>query len=179
MLNWAENFEGRILGRGRRVADEGSVAWLRHSPAGWEAMVVGTELYSVRVRLMRGRAAGMECSCPYAGDGKHCKHMAAVFFAMEEQWPEVLKDDDAALAPRLSFLSSDELEDALQLAIDANSTRCTALLLNHRSGEDQPRYVIDEFSLDDLPEDALTGVREDVQGDNDPMKLLFPGSQAV
>ena len=62
----------------------------------------------------------------------------------------------------------------LQLAIDANSTRCTALLLNHKAEEGAPEFSLDEFTLDDLPAYALAGRREEVQGDNGAMKLLFP-----
>ena len=60
---------------------------------------------------------------------------------LEAKGQEVLKDDDPALSKRLEALSSDEAETQLQLAIDVNSTRCTALLLNHRAGEGQPHFV--------------------------------------
>ncbi len=175
MLTWTNRFEGMIIGRGKKLASEGAVGLHRASP-GWEAMVVGTELYTVRVQLAGGQVTRLACNCPYAEHGKNCKHMAAVFLVLEKRAPEILTDDDAALAGRLGTLSSADEEDALQLAIDLNSTRCTALLLNHRAGEGAPRYAPEEFTLDDLPQDALRGEARDLQGDNDPMQLLFPGS---
>lgn len=174
MLKWTDRFDGPIIGRGRTLVKEGAVVGLHRSLPGWRAMVVGTELYSVSVQIEKGQAAGTGCTCPYAAHGENCKHMAAVFFILEGHFPDIIRDDDAALTARLNELSPDEVEDALQFAIECGSTRCIAILLNRRSTADQPKFSPDEFTLDDIPEDALPGTKADVQGDNDPMKLLFP-----
>ena len=39
----------------------------------------------------------MYCSCPYAEDGSHCKHMAAVLYEIEEQDESGLLSEDACL----------------------------------------------------------------------------------
>ena len=174
MLTWTDHFEGWIIGRGQQVVTDGSVVGLCRAMRGWEATVVGTELYTAWVQIDRGRVTGLRCSCPYAQDGKNCKHMAAVFLTLEKRYPAVLRDDDRALTQQLESLSTDEAESTLQFAIDVNSTRCTALLLNHRRPAGQPVFSLDEFTLDDLPEDALQPAARETQGDNDPMKLLFP-----
>ena len=179
MLRWTDRFDGKIIGRGKALAAEGTVVGLHRSLPGWRAMVVGTELYGVSVQIEKGVIAGTACSCPYALGGKNCKHMAAVFFILEQRFPDILKDDDAALTARLNGFSPDETEDALQFAIECGSTRCVAVLLNRRSGADQPKFSPDEFTLDDIPEDALPGANADAQGDNDPMKLLFPEDYAI
>ena len=174
MLRWQTMFSPIIEDRGRECAANGAVLDLHRAGTAWEAMVVGTELYRVRIELARGQVNAMSCSCPHANKGARCKHMAAVFAAFEKRARDVLRDDDAALSKRLLALSSDEIDECLQLAIDVNSTRCTAVLLNHKSDGDAPQYLVDEFTLDDLPADALDRRLNDTQGDNDPMKLLFP-----
>ena len=171
---WHTGFEGAILGRGKTCFKDGAVVGLHRGPLAWQALVVGTELYRVSAGIERGRVAALHCSCPHAQKGNRCKHMAALFYQLEAQGREVLQDDDAALDRRLAQLSTDELEELLQLAIDAGSTRCTALLLNRKNAGGTMEFSPEEFTLDDLPEDALAGRGEDVQGDNGAIKLLFP-----
>ena len=171
---WHVGFEGPILGRGKTCFKDGAVVGLHRGTLEWQALVVGTKLYRVGVGMERGRVTSLRCNCPYAKDGQRCKHMAAVFCALEARGRDVLNDDDSALSKRLDMLSSDEVETLLQLAIDTNSTRCTALLLNHKAAGDAPAFSLDEFTLDDLPADALAGREQDKQGDNGAMKLLFP-----
>ena len=171
---WHTGFEGPILGRGKSCFRDGAVVGLRRGALEWQALVVGTKLYRVGAGMERGQVTSLRCNCPYAKEGKRCKHMAALFYALEARGQAVLNDDDSALSRKLDALSSDEAETLLQLAIDANSTRCTALLLNHKAAGDAPEFSLDEFTLDDLPADALAGRTQDKQGDNDAMKLLFP-----
>ena len=176
---WYTGFEGPILGRGKSCFRDGAVVGLHRETLEWRALVVGTKLYRVGVGIERGQVTALRCNCPYAKEGHRCKHMAALFYALEAQGADVMKDDDGQLSRRLDRLSSDEAETLLQLAIDVNSTRCTALLLNHRAVDDAPAFSLDEFTLDDLPADALAGRARDRQGDNGPMKLLFPEREAA
>lgn len=171
---WHAGFEGPILGRGKTCFKDGAVVGLHRGTPEWQALVVGTKLYRVGVGMERGNVTSLRCNCPYAREGKKCKHIAALFYALEARGQDVLNDDDTTLSGRLEALSSDEAETLLQLAIDANSTRCTALLLNHKAAGDAPAFSLDEFTLDDLPADALAGRTLDIQGDNGAMKLLFP-----
>ena len=171
---WHSGFAGPILGRGRNCFQDGALVGLFRGPEEWQALVVGTKLYRVGAGIHRGEVSSLRCNCPYAREDQRCKHMAALFYALENRGQDVMKDDDAALSARLDALSSDEARELLLLAIDANSTRCTALLLNRRRKDEEAAFSPDEFTLDDLPEDALAGGRQDKQGDNDPMKLLFP-----
>ena len=171
---WYTGFDGPILGRGKSCFRDGAVVGVHRETLEWQALVVGTKLYRVGVGMERGIVTSMRCNCPYAKEGQRCKHMAALFYALEVQGQDVLIDNDSTLSGRLETLSSDEIETLLQLAIDVNSTRCTALLLNHRAAADAPAFSLDEFTLDDLPADALAGKTQDKQGDNGAMKLLFP-----
>ena len=51
---------------------------------------------------------------------------------------------------------------------------CASCELSFLAYGDAPAFSLDEFTLDDLPTDALAGKAQDKQGDNDAMKLLFP-----
>ena len=53
----------------------------------WTADVQGTYLYKVRILQEPGGALACECDCPYNA-GEHCKHIAAVLYAIEEAFPE-------------------------------------------------------------------------------------------
>ena len=172
MLKWQELFPPHILHRGEDCFQNSAVWGLGRGAAGWEAVVVGTELYPVEIVIDRGEITRAECACPFAEKGKRCKHMAAVLYSMEERWPEVLADRDDALSEKLPDYSSDETDTALKLAIDVLSMRCTALLLNRSNGED--RFSPDEFTLDDLPAEYGQQEEQERQGRNDPLRFLYP-----
>ncbi len=174
MLNRKVLFSPSIYERGRDCEKDGAVVGLHRAGTVWEAMVVGTELYRVQAQISRGEVISLICNCPHANKGNRCKHMAAAFWALENRAGDCVNDDDAKLSKRVQTLPTDEAEFCLQLAIDCNSTRCTALLLNLKSEGDAQKFSPDEFTLDDLPDDALSGETPDRQGDNAPLKLLFP-----
>ena len=47
-------------------------------------MVEGSYEYDVSIILKDGHVTQMSCDCPYAEDGSHCKHMAAVLYKISE-----------------------------------------------------------------------------------------------
>ena len=85
MLNpmWRECFEGRILERGEKYWRQGRVRQLHEQGNIVTAIVQGAEDYDVEIDLTDGMFDDADCTCPYAGDGNACKHMAAVLFALE------------------------------------------------------------------------------------------------
>lgn len=144
MLKWREGFDRKILERGRDSFKNQAVWGLTRGAGGWEAVVIGTEMYPVEIALDGGTVSRTECACPYAEKGHRCKHMAAVLYTLEARWPEVLEDRDEALAGKMEEWSSEEVELALKLAIDVRSMRCTALLLNRSDGNNH--FSPDEFN---------------------------------
>lgn len=54
-----------------------------------KASVIGTEEYEVAIALLDGEIKDMYCSCPYAEDGRNCKHMAAVLY----EWSSYKQDE--------------------------------------------------------------------------------------
>ncbi len=84
-VNWRNLFEPQILKRGREYFKRGEVRDLTFDREGMYALVRGRKLYRVSVRMRGTGVAEMKCNCPYAEQGKRCKHMAAVLFEAERQ----------------------------------------------------------------------------------------------
>ncbi|MGM9600435.1 MAG: SWIM zinc finger domain-containing protein [Faecousia sp.] len=84
-MDWQKMFTPWILERGRNYWDDDCVESLYQDGNTVTAVVSGTEDYDVEIEMGRGgNIAYMSCTCPYAGEGNNCKHMAAVLFAMDE-----------------------------------------------------------------------------------------------
>ena len=82
IADWMKLFPARILYRGQEYCDSELVKITSADDGRIEAVVEGSESYSVRIDLEDGEAKQMRCDCPYASDGRRCKHMAAVLFAV-------------------------------------------------------------------------------------------------
>ncbi len=85
-MDWENNFAQHILERGYDYYLSGSVKNLVVSGDSVQADVKGTENYEVEIYLDGNNITYLYCSCPYAGSGSNCKHMAAVLY----QWTEKL-----------------------------------------------------------------------------------------
>ncbi len=77
--SWKKLFEQKIRSRGKEYAYN-CVADYMVDENGYSATVTGLKDYKVSVSA---DYSNMSCSCPYANDGKHCKHMAAVLYYAE------------------------------------------------------------------------------------------------
>ncbi|WP_295139210.1 SWIM zinc finger family protein [uncultured Catenibacterium sp.] len=73
-----ELFDDLILERGYEYAQEGAVDHVRKVGEVIYATVHGTEDYHVKMDNN-----DMFCDCPYAKEGAHCKHMAAVMYYLD------------------------------------------------------------------------------------------------
>ena len=85
MKNWTDLFAPLILQRGKNYHSEGRVSHLKYEYGSYSAVVSGTENYWVSILISYDVIEEMTCSCPYAESGNHCKHMAAVLYAMEQK----------------------------------------------------------------------------------------------
>ena len=83
--NWKELFETHILTRGYYYALEDRVWDIEHEEDVVSAVVAGTEDYHVSIRIKDNTITDMSCDCPYAADGSHCKHEAALLYALAEE----------------------------------------------------------------------------------------------
>lgn len=114
---WKELFESRILQRGSAYYKEGVVETLRREGGVVKAVVLGSKQYRVEIDLEDGQIEGWSCDCPYASDGTPCKHLAAVFYA--------LNDDDG----RKEIVSHTEQRPIQELIQGLNLEQAHALLL--------------------------------------------------
>lgn len=83
-MDWKNLFAQHILERGYDYYCEDAVINMDISTDTIQADVEGTEIYEVEISLDGDEVIDMYCSCPYAEDGRNCKHMAAVLYKWEE-----------------------------------------------------------------------------------------------
>jgi len=115
---WKRLFSRIILDRGEDYYLSGSVGTVEKTEEGYHAVVSGTHSYHVNIVMNKsGSVQSMSCSCPYAKDGNHCKHEAAVLFELSgEEVPVYEKDstENDSLNDILNSLSREKLIQELQ-----------------------------------------------------------------
>ena len=90
-MNWKRLFATHILERGYDYYLENTVENIDISEDIIRADVIGSEDYEVEISVNNGEVTDMYCSCPYALDGKNCKHMAAVLY----EWSEDAEEEES------------------------------------------------------------------------------------
>ncbi|MGC4439248.1 SWIM zinc finger family protein, partial [Streptococcus suis] len=84
MENWMDYFKPHIVDRGYNLFLDDAVQGLQETGEGYYALVSGSQVYEVEIDLEHGQLVSMWCECPHAQEMNHCKHMAAVLFAISE-----------------------------------------------------------------------------------------------
>lgn len=116
LFNFESMFDETILGRGKAYWREGHVVSIEEIDAGSYCVTVeGSELYEVNVELENQRIIrDIECDCPYDWDA-HCKHQAAVLFALRERVREGVGvlSETPPLMVRLKNVLTGKTKDAL------------------------------------------------------------------
>lgn len=87
-MKWKKLFATHILERGYDYYLENAVENIDISEDIIRADVIGSEDYEVEISVNNGEVTDMYCSCPYALDGRNCKHMAAVLYEWSEDEDE-------------------------------------------------------------------------------------------
>lgn len=85
-MSWNERFTNAILKQGEGYFKENRVADLKQTKSGYEALVQENHSYPVTIVMKDKVLKSMRCSCFVAKGQKNCKHMAAVLFAIEQEW---------------------------------------------------------------------------------------------
>ena len=96
-MNWKKLFAIHILERGYDYYCDDAVENMEISDNIIRADVIGSEDYEVEISLSNGEVTDMYCSCPYALDGRNCKHMAAVLYEWSENAAEEMKEEENAI----------------------------------------------------------------------------------
>lgn len=83
-MEWEHLFKYMIRERGYEYYLMDKVTITEQSEDHFEAEVSGSDRYEVSIELDHGEVVEMSCTCPFASDGKNCKHMAATLYVVED-----------------------------------------------------------------------------------------------
>ncbi|HEM5233902.1 TPA: hypothetical protein U1349_001230 [Streptococcus suis] len=110
MENWMDYFKPHIVDRGYSLFLDDAVQGLQEVGEGYYALVSGSQVYQVDIDLEHGQLVGMWCECPHAQEMNHCKHMAAVLFAISElEGQPVVERKGQSLVQLLDKLTVEQL----------------------------------------------------------------------
>jgi hypothetical protein len=88
LADFEQSVNKAILRRGQEYYRDGRVDLAVFRDGVYSASVIGSDDYSVVVKLdADNNIVEADCDCPYT-DGPHCKHMVAVFYAIRERRTE-------------------------------------------------------------------------------------------
>lgn len=93
-MEWEKLFEKQVLKRGHDYYHNNAVENMDVSDDTITADVIGSGYYKVKISLNNEQITDMYCSCPYAEDGRNCKHMAAVLYEWSEESVNGAKNDE-------------------------------------------------------------------------------------
>lgn len=161
MTNWRDDFAPHILARGVKYFEEGRVGRLQRSGTIYNAAVMGTVNYEVRIALKEKQIESLFCSCPYAQKGENCKHMAAVLLALEA---EDVVIEELAPAKMPTIISHVPMEMPWLEAIDRLPEAVVRRELMKRADRDdglKERLAV--LYLGKLPEGQLQNWKADLQ----------------
>lgn len=85
MIAWKHLFTRTILKRGEEYYLNKAVEKIKVAGKTVTALVVGSGVYHVSLRLAANNNLTLRCDCLYARDGYKCKHMAAVCYEAENK----------------------------------------------------------------------------------------------
>jgi hypothetical protein len=148
--NFKRIIPSQILTRGRDYLRRGQVLDLSFDEEEmlWEARVEGTELYEVRIEQESDGSLACLCTCPYEM-GEHCKHIAAVLYAIEDAFPDQLgtkprrkagkrQTRHDRLRQRLEKVSHEQLVAILVELTQSDRELLNQLLIRLDSGDTKP-----------------------------------------
>lgn len=79
-------FSRTIQERGKQYYKQNRVFSLDGRNNNYSALILGTQPYHVELQVDdNGNIIKASCDCPYAKEGNHCKHEAALYYALEER----------------------------------------------------------------------------------------------
>lgn len=119
---WEHLFQNHILRRGFDYYNRQLVTDLYISEDKIEATVYGSQVYDVYIDIAKGKVIDMNCNCPYAFDGSHCKHMAAVLFCVEDEEVNHTLDKDEIVNSAGSGMETNAEEPVEKLVKEADES---------------------------------------------------------
>ena len=132
---WEYLFQDMILSRGERYYFDKAVDQIIKTDRGWKAVVHGTEDYEVEITEENGSVKTMRCSCPYAEDGRHCKHEAALLFALTEAEPSDSSGTEETIDTILDAMSEEALREELRRIVNEEGHIRDRIFSRYRRGK--------------------------------------------
>lgn len=152
-LVWFDKFSNKILERGFNYYQAGCVFGLAKTSRGYHAFVSGSEDYEVILEIDDDTLEQMWCDCPYALEGHHCKHMAAVLYAIDDDDDTEIKSLDVeetnATSELIAQLTEEELRDALSYLCQTDQSLEMLLVTRYSNkiGQKQIAHLKAEFTF--------------------------------
>lgn len=141
MMEWQYLFRPHIIERGYDYFLADAVDDFEVHEGMVNAIVEGTDDYAVTIEFSQEKITSLYCDCPYAADGNHCKHMAAVLFECNEQ--EFFQEQDSMNSPAAS-------SDLGELVMTTDEAKLRAFLLTALTNDDKLAHRFTrEFSISD------------------------------
>ncbi|HJE86217.1 MAG TPA: SWIM zinc finger family protein [Levilactobacillus hammesii] len=152
-MDWEVQFQPQIVDRGYDYYRRGLVVNGQKSADEIHAIVAGTQDYHVVIKLVDDEVVDAVCDCPYAVDGKYCKHMAAtLFWAFGE-------DDDQSESENVDT----ESLTVTQLVDRASDQQVRDFLASVLQIDDQLAKVFRMLTSSKKTVDSLEDFQEEVQ----------------
>ena len=157
--NWTKLFRPEIISRGFDYWRDERVDINDKNDSCIKAVVHGTSDYDVVIKLNSdGIIDNMSCTCPYAEDGKFCKHMAALLFQIEESEgrSKIPKRDEDELSSENQFenalnkLSLDDMREIIRSEAQKNYDFRSAVIAKSSGYIRKNSYDQWEFELDNI-----------------------------
>lgn len=98
MISFEHLFRSVILERGYDYYLSDMVKDFEHSANIISARVDGSSVYDVQIILYEDRIDQVFCTCPYFDDGKNCKHIAALFYKLNDTLDDELDCEEVELS---------------------------------------------------------------------------------
>lgn len=134
-MEWEYLFKNMILERGYEYYLMDKVTITEQSEDHFEAEVSGTDRYDVSIELNHGEVVEMSCTCPFASDGKNCKHMAATLCVVED----LLEDEEESEASGQVRMTVDQLVET------ASSEQVRSFLTKLLSRDEELCLIFQDF----------------------------------
>jgi uncharacterized Zn finger protein len=152
LKNFKKNIDPSILSRGREYYKNRQITDLEESGDGiWSAQVRGSQNYLVEIQQDEAGNLAWECDCPY-DLGPLCKHVAAVLYAIEENFSEYLDKKPRKTATKrktqaekveeiLQSLSHEELLELLRKQLQVDRQLASHILARFGKGDEKQAYL--------------------------------------
>ena len=156
---WSGLFSKRILERGESYYYGGTVDHISKTDDGYQAIVHGSDDYSVEITVNNNRITELYCDCPYAQDGNNCKHMAALLFELTEgDEPPVSIEPESGSKETVSDIiermSAEQLRKELKQIAQEQVHVADRIFSRYRSGKASEKDVMRIFyALDSLADE--------------------------